>query len=247
MDVFGQLGDILLEAYASLVSVMPPFVQKFLSFFLIALLIVVYAMFIWKFYRSVAKKNLIGLDLNKYNKSKHPVITKLIAGALYFLEYILILPFLIFVWFAFFTIFLILLTEGLETGTLLILSATTIAAIRMIAYHSEDLSKDVAKLVPFTLLATSLLNPDFFSVERVLGHIQEIPLAFGDVFTYLFLIIILELVLRLFDFVLSLFSMGTEEVSKKVEEKEEEEGKDVEEEEKIKKELAKPARVKKEK
>jgi hypothetical protein len=240
MDIFGQLGDILLEAYTSLIGVLPPFVQKFLGFFLIALLIVVYAMFIWKFYRSVAKKNLIGLDLNKYNKSKHPVITKLIAGGLYFLEYILILPFLIFIWFAFFTIFLILLTEVSETSTILILSATTIAAIRMIAYHNEDLSKDVAKLVPFTLLATSLLNPNFFSVERVLGHIQKIPVAFVDIFTYLFLIIILELVLRLFDFVLSLFSLGTEV-------KKEEEEKDVEEEEEVKKELAKPARVKKEK
>jgi len=245
MGVFGQLGDVFLEAYQALVNILPPTMQLFLKFFVLALLIVIYSLFIWKFYRSIAKKNLIGLDLNKYNKSKHPVVTKIVAGALYFVEYILILPFLIFVWFTFFTIFLILLTENLETGTLLILSGTTIAAIRMIAYHSEDLSKDVAKLIPFTLLATSLLNPDFFSVERVINHFKEIPLVFSDILTYLLLIIVLELILRMFDFVLSLF-YAQDIVAKKTQEKEEEEV-TPEEEEEVKKELAKPAKVKKKK
>lgn len=243
--VFEDLGTALLEAYQALLSVMPPFMQTFLKFFLIALLIVVYAIFIWKFYKSVSKKNLIGLNLSKYNTSKSPFLTKFVAGVLYLLEYILILPFLIFIWFSFFTVFLILLTESVDTGTILILSATTIAAIRMISYHSEELSRDVAKLVPLTLLATSLLTPGFFSVERIIGHFKEIPLVFSDILTYLFLIILLEIVLRLFDFILSLF-YGQDIVSSEDKEKQEENS-NSEDEEEVKKELAKPAKVKKKK
>ena len=202
--VFESLGNILLEAYSSLTEILPPFVTSFISFFLIALLLVVSSVVIYKFYKSVARKNLISLDLGKYNKTKHPFIVKLVAGLLYFIEYVLILPFFIFLWFVILTIFLLILTDRTIT-TLLVISATLIAAIRMTAYYHQDLSKDLAKLIPFTLLATSLLQTNFFSVERVLGQISLIPRAFGHVFYYLSFIIILEVVLRGFELFGSIF------------------------------------------
>ncbi len=206
--IFEEVGNILLDAYNSLTVALPPSIREFVSFILIAFLIVLYSIFIWKFYQSISRKNLIKLNLSQYNTTKYPFASKIIEGGFFFLEYILIMPFLIFLWFAFFSVFLILLTETANTSVLLILSATTIAAIRMISYYQEDLAKDVAKLVPFTLLATSLLNPEFFSVERVLGHIQKIPNTFPNVFTYLMLIISLELVLRFFDFIFGLFGIS---------------------------------------
>ena len=196
--VFEAFGNLLLDAYASLVAILPPFATTFISFFLIAILIVLFSIMIYKFYKSIARKNLISLDLNKYNKSTHPFVVKFVAGLLYFLEYVLILPFFIFLWFIVLTIFLMLLTER-TIETLLIISATLIAAIRMTAYYNQDLSKDLAKLVPFTLLATSLLSPNFFSVERVLGQIALIPTVFGPVLYYLIFIIALEMVLRGFE------------------------------------------------
>lgn len=209
-EVFQGISEVLSSAYSALITAVPPTAQLFIKFFVISLLIVLYALFVWKFYRTVSKKDLIGLNLNKYNKSKHPLMTKVVASALFFIEYILITPFAIFLWFSVFTIFLMLLAESISLSLLLILSATTIAAIRMISYHNEDLSRDVAKLVPFTLLATSLLNPNFFSVERIIGHITEIPNVFGNVLIYLLFIVILELVLRLLDFVITLFGLGNE-------------------------------------
>ncbi len=204
-EVFQGISDVLTSAYDALISAVPPTVQLFIKFFVIALLMVIYALFVWKFYRTIARKNLIGLNLNKYNKSKHPLTTKFIASILFFVEYILIAPLAIFLWFAAFTILLILLSETSSLSLLLILSATTIAAIRMVSYHNEDLARDVAKLIPFTLLATSLLQPNFFSVDRILGHVSQIPAIFGNVFTYLFFIVILEIVLRMLDFVINLF------------------------------------------
>ncbi len=206
-EVFSTVGNILGQAYAALIELLPTSVQKFVAFFIIALGIVIYSIFVWKFYRSIAKKNLIGLNLNKYNKSKHPQMTKLIAGGLYLAEYALILPILIFIWFTVFTMLLIFITENLTIQTLLIISGTVIAAIRMTCYYNEDLAKDIAKLIPFTLLATSLLNPQFFSVGRVFGLFAEIPSLFGEIGIYLFFIILLEVVLRAFDFLFALFQI----------------------------------------
>jgi len=210
--VINDLGANILEIYTSFSSTLPPFAQSFINLFLIVLLISLYAVFVWKFYRFIATKNIIELNLNKYNRSKHPTVEKLFAGGLYFIEYIVIMPFLIFFWFSIFTIFLIFLTDSVETSLLLIISATIIGAIRMTSYYKEDLAKDLAKLVPFTLLAVSLLNPGFFSIERIIGQFSELTNFFGSISTYLIFIIIIEIILRFFDFLFSLFGLEDKEI-----------------------------------
>tara|TARA_Y100000310_G_C20604888_1_gene774993 strand:+ start:644 stop:1303 length:660 start_codon:yes stop_codon:yes gene_type:complete len=205
--VIENLGSNILNGYNLFLSSMPPFAQSFINLFLIVLFIVVYSIFIWKFYRFIATKNIIELNLGKYKSSGHPFFEKITAWGLYFLEYLIILPFLIFFWFSIFTIFLALLTQKIDISLLLVLSATIIAAIRMTSYYKEDLAKDLAKLVPFTLLAVSLLNPDFFSFERILTNFLGIQNYFAEIFTYLTFIITLEIVLRFFDFIFSLFGL----------------------------------------
>ncbi len=198
------------EAYNLFIASLPQWAQSFISFFLLALLILIYAVFIWKFYRWIATKNLLELNLNKYNKSQHPTTSKMIAGVFYLLEYIVILPFLIFFWFLIFTVFLLVLTENLPVSNLLIISATIIAAIRMTAYYNEDLSKDLAKLVPFTLLGVSIINPNFFDVGRIISQISEIPQFITHIVFYLIFIVALEIVLRIFDFAFSIFNLHEE-------------------------------------
>lgn len=217
MEEVTNLGLELLEIYQNTISNLPQFANDFFNFLILVLLIVIYSIFVWKFYKFVAKKNVLGLDLNKYNKSSHPLLAKLVAGFFYFIEYIIILPFLIFFWFIVFTLFLIFLTEDLDVNTLLIISATIVAAIRMTSYYKEDLSKDIAKMLPFTLLAVAILTPGFFNVERVFTQFSAIPQFLGSIVHYLVFIIILEMILRFFDFIFSLF--GLEEIHKEEEEK----------------------------
>jgi len=210
--VINGFGAGILEAYNSFLLLLPAWAQTFINLFLLVLLVVIYAVFVWKFYRFVSKKNIIELNLGKYSKAEHPVLAKLVAGGLYFIEYIIILPFLIFFWFAIFTLFLIFLTENLEVSTLLLISAVIIAAIRMTSYYSEDLSKEIAKLLPFMLLAISLLSPNFFNLERIFTHFNALPQFFGNIAYYLIFIIGLEIILRFFDFIFSLFGVEEEKV-----------------------------------
>src|SRR3989344_1423909 len=117
-EVVSQAIDI----YGSAVSVAPPAFQSFINLFLIVLLMVVYSVFIWKLHKFIGTKNIFQLNLNQYNKSKHPVLDKLIASGFYLLEYIIILPILILFWFAIFSIFLILVID-LELSSILFISA----------------------------------------------------------------------------------------------------------------------------
>ena len=120
---------------------------------------------------------------------------------------------LTFFWFAIFSFFLILLNKSLEVGSVLLISAAIIAAIRMSSYvphYGETLSKELAKLLPLNLLALSLIEKGFFDFERIIGQLSQIPGLFSNITTYLFFIIILESILRFFDFIFSLFGLEEE-------------------------------------
>ncbi len=219
-EVISSISTALTSMYDYLVALLPGRAQNFIGLFLLVLLIFIYAVFIWKFYRFVSKKDILSLDLRQYNRSEHPVLSKIWNSLLYILEYIIILPFLIFFWFGVFTLFLIFLTEDIPTPTILILSATVIGAIRMASYYKEEISKEIAKLLPFTLLAVSMTKAGFFDFQRVISHLTELPAFFSNILTYLIFIILLEILLRAFDLLFTILGINNE-TPKSKEEKEE--------------------------
>lgn len=207
VDISGAVNGIV-GVYNSFLAAMPPSIQSFINLFLLVVLVVVYAVFIWKFYRFIARKNIFQLNLNQYNRVEHPGLAKILASALYLLEYIIILPFVIFFWFAVFTLFLVLLTNSLPLNTLLVVSVIIIASVRMTSYipnYGEDLAKEIAKLLPLNLLAIALIGKTAFNFEAVLTNLVEIPNLLSVIMNYLVFIIVLEIILRLFDFLFTLF------------------------------------------
>lgn len=196
VSIFGEVGAAFVNAYQEFLLILPPLVQKFVELFLISLVIVIYAILIWKFYRFISKRNLIELNLRQYSRSNHVGLAKTTKALLYTLEYLIILPFMVFMWFSVFTIFLILLTSGIELNILFTISATVIVAIRMTAYYKEELSKDLAKLLPFTLLAVSITQGGIFSFDKILGQLFAIPNLFVGIFPYLIFIFAIEFLLR---------------------------------------------------
>lgn len=199
--------ESIANLYVSTISVLPITLQKFVNLFLLILLVLVYVIFIWKLDKFVAKKNILELNLKKYNKSEHPAMEKSVAGLFYFLEYIVILPFLIFFWFAVFTIFLILLTENASTNLIILSCAVILSVIRIVSYYNENIAKELAKLLPLNLLAVAFFNANFFNFEKIINNISQIPPLIEDIVIYWAFIILLEIVLRFFDFFFSLFNI----------------------------------------
>lgn len=208
------LGADLVSAYNGFLYNLPAWAQNFINLFLLVILVVIYSIIIWKFYRFIATKNIFGLNLNKYNKSNHRFQEKILAVVLYFLEYIVIIPFLIFFWFAIFTFFLILLTKEIGISTILMISAIIISAVRMVAYYKEDLSRELAKLLPLNLLAIAMLTQGLFNFERILENFSQLSVFFNKIIIYLLFIVSLEIILRFFDFIFSLFGLEEEDEEK---------------------------------
>jgi len=167
--------------------------------------IVIYSIFVFYFYRFLAKKNIIELNLNQYNQYNNPAITKIFAFVFYIIEYIILLPVLTFFWFSVLAILILLLSKGIEVATILLISTALVAAVRVTSYVNEDLSKDLAKMLPFTLLAIAITTAGFFNINALLLRISEIPSLFSNIPYYLLFIVTIEFIMRMADFIQSIF------------------------------------------
>lgn len=201
------MSDVLLNLYRefniTLANAGLEYVTEFINLAFLILLTLLYTFFIWKLYQFMAAKNFLGKYFDKLEQLENSISAKLI----YFFEYIIISPFLIFFWFIIFSIFLLLLTDIEDVTLILIIATVIISATRMASYINNDLAKEIAKLLPFTLLAIAITNPNFLNVERVLGRVAEIPSIFDFMWLYLLLIFLIEIIMRFFEFLFSFFGL----------------------------------------
>jgi hypothetical protein len=187
----------VLNKILSFISVDPELILTLLFF---TAVIVVYSVFVFYFYRFLAKKNIIELNLSQYNQYDNPALVKFFAAILYIFEYIILLPIITFFWFAILSILILLLAETQDVATVLFVSAALVASVRITSYVTQNLSKDLAKMLPFTLLAIAITKPDFFNISALLARISEIPQLFSNITLYLAFIVIIELAMRIIDF-----------------------------------------------
>jgi len=166
--------------------------------------IVIYSIFVFYFYRFLAKKNIIELNLNQYNRYNNPSMIKLFAIFFYIIEYVLLLPILTFFWFATLSILILLLSKEIGIETILLISAALVSSVRATSYVSENLSKDLAKMIPFTLLAIAITSPGFFNINNLLLRTADIPPLLSSIPFYLLFIVAIELIMRSADFVQSI-------------------------------------------
>jgi len=158
---------------------------------------VVYSIFIFKLYRFVARRDIFQLNLRQYSRSSHPTLKKFVSSLLYTLEYLLLFPLFTFFWFLIFVVLLSFLAKEQTIQNILLVSIAIVAAIRVTAYYNEDLSRDLAKMLPFALLGVFLIDISFFSLASSWKLIKEIPSFWRPLFYYLIFVIILEFVLRI--------------------------------------------------
>lgn len=168
-------------------------------------IIVIYSIFVFYFYKFLAKKNLINFDLNKYNNYDNSTTVKFFAAIFYIIEYLILLPILTVFWFAFLAILILLLSKNLDVNTILLISAALVASVRTTSYVSEDLSKDLAKMLPFTLLAIAITTVGFFDVNSLISRISTIPSLLSNIPYYLLFIVGIELIMRTANFIQSEF------------------------------------------
>ncbi|MCH8329195.1 MAG: hypothetical protein IIB81_02255 [Nanoarchaeota archaeon] len=105
----------------------------------------------------------------------------------------------------------------MEIETILLISAALVASVRITAYLSENLSKDLAKMLPFTLLAIAITKPGFFAMDAMIARFSTIPALFSSLPYYLLFIVGIELVMRIFTALESIFKSKESEEDKEPE------------------------------
>jgi hypothetical protein len=159
-------------------------ITGFISLFYLIILIAIYAILIYHFYRYIARR-----DCFKPSKRER---TKLFG----FLKYAFLFPFVAILFFMGFSMIFIFLTESENIGAILTTAFAIIIAIRITAYYTEDLSKDVAKMLPFAILGIFLVDPEYFTIESAMDKINILPEFVNVIAQYILLIIIVEWILR---------------------------------------------------
>lgn len=170
-----------------------------------AFLITLYAIVVWKFYHFLGRRDIIQLDLQKYNTSEHPFLSRFLGLLLYVLEYIIVMPLLVLFWFAILAFFLLVMSGDRSVEHVLLISGAIIASVRLTSYISQGLSKELAKLFPFTVLVVFFLDPRLFSLENFVQKMNEIPAFFEHIVIYLVMIAGLEMLIRVSSFVILFF------------------------------------------
>ena len=157
----------------------------------------VYAIFIFRFYRFVASRDMFALDLSKYEESRYRWVRRVLGVVMYAAKYLIVFPAFAFFWFAVLTLILTFLSRDRPFADILLIALATVSTIRVTAYYDEDLSRDLAKILPFAVLAIFLIDASFFEITKSLSSVERANDHRESILYYLVFLIALEFVLRL--------------------------------------------------
>ena len=157
----------------------------FVAIFYLIVSIAIYSILIWHFYRYIARRDCFKISPRRHKK------------AIGFLKYFLFFPFVAFLFFAGFSLMMLFLTKSYNIPEVLSTSFAIIAAIRICAYYNEDLSKDIAKMLPFALLAIFLVDASYFRFSDITAKIGSLPEFFTVCIQFIVFIILMEWILRI--------------------------------------------------
>ena len=108
---------------------------------------------------------------------------------------------------------LAILSKTQDVGNILLISMTLVAAVRATAYYNEDLSRDLAKMLPFALLGIFLIDISFFSLQASIETIKLLPSMWKPMIYYFIFVVGFELLLRILSGISLLITGGGEERS----------------------------------
>lgn len=164
------------------------------------LFILTYSGFFWNFNKIISKKDFRINFIERYFDEKTEGFGRAMKWIFELVKYFIVLPIVILFWFMIFALFFLFLSKTSDVGNILLISAAMIISIRIIAFSQEDLSRNIAKIIPFTLLALFIISPSFSDLAGFLTKANLIKDLINSSQDFLILILLAEIVLRGFYF-----------------------------------------------
>ena len=163
---------------------------------LFAIGVAIYAVLIFNLYRFMSRKNIFNLDFSRFEERSRPVFRKTVHLILYVAKYLLIFPLFAFFWFGVLVVMVAFLSRTREVEDLLLIAMAVLTAVRVTSYYTEDLSRDIAKMLPFALLGIFLIDLRYFDVSTSTELLNRVGLEWKSIFYYWVFVVVLEIVLR---------------------------------------------------
>ena len=179
--------------------------------------IAAYSGFVFMFYRLLAKRDLLTLDLKRFENSMTGRIRVFFRSLLFVAQYVLLIPILIGFWTVVMATILTLLSDSSDHTRNAMIATSVVGAVRILAYWTEDLSRDVAKMLPFAVLGVFLVGSTSVNFSEFKALYSNLPELADAYLNSLILLSILETVLRVGHVVKDLFG-GQRRVKKKLKE-----------------------------
>ncbi len=158
--------------------------------------VAIYAVLIFNLYRFMSRRNIFNVDFSKFEESKYPALRKTLHLISYVLKYLLIFPLFAFFWFGVLVVMVAFLSKTKEVEDLLLIAMAVLTAVRVTSYYTEDLSRDIAKMLPFALLGIFLIDLRYFDFSTSTELLNRVGDEWRSIFYYWVFVVILELVLR---------------------------------------------------
>ena len=159
--------------------------------------IAVYGVFVFNFYRFLARKDIFKLDLDKYNHTTRPLVHKTFASLLYVLKFLIIFPAFVFFWFVVLAFLLSLMARNQSVDSILLAAMAVVGSIRMCAYYNQTLSTDLAKILPFALLGITLIDRSLVNIPTPSANLDEAVEYWETMVYYMAAVVILEVIMRI--------------------------------------------------
>ncbi|MBN1156368.1 hypothetical protein JXA85_02035 [Candidatus Woesearchaeota archaeon] len=158
--------------------------------------IAIYSVIVFKFYRFISRRDVIKLNTG-YADSVGAFFKNIVLGLAYILQNLIIIPLFVLFWSGILMMILAFISKETSADRVVLTAVALVGAIRICAYYTENLSQDLAKMLPFAILGIYLVDVSYFSVERSLLVLKQLPSLVVILLKYLLFIILLEFLLRM--------------------------------------------------
>ena len=157
----------------------------------------VYGVFVFHFYRFLARKDIFDLDLSRHNHAKRPALRKTISVVFYMFKSLLVFPLFVFFWFLVIASLLLVMGKNQSIENVMLAAMGVVAAIRICSYYNSALSMDIAKILPFALLGIMLIDNSLLRVPQSIDTIQQAAPQLETMIYYLGAVVLMEFVLSM--------------------------------------------------
>lgn len=160
-----------------------------------AVSVAAFGIVIFHMYRFMARRNPFIFDISGLRRRSRPLHI-LLYGLISLLSFVLVLPIFVYMWFWVMVVVLAFLYNSMEPQEILLMAMAVLTAIRVTAYYSEDLARDIAKILPYGLLGIFVISLGQFDMDKSFVLIESIADEGRSAFYFWLYIVGQEFVLR---------------------------------------------------